>query len=208
MKFTIITVVKNGLPDIELTIKSVFAQNYKNFEYIIFDGNSSDGTSQFLKNKFKKKIRYYRKKDDGMYDGLNRAIKLAKGKYLINLHSGDFFYTKSVLKKLNQFIEKNNSVDFFFSDLIFFNDKNNTIPRVWKLPQQNKNKISSLKIAHTSVCLKRDVANKITYDNNFKISADTKYLLELCKNFKGKYINMFFIYMKTGGLSTSVRFYF
>ena len=54
MKFTIITVVKNGLPDIELTIKSVFAQNYKNFEYIIFDGNSSDGTSQFLKNKKKK----------------------------------------------------------------------------------------------------------------------------------------------------------
>ena len=57
MKFTIITVVKNGLPDIELTIKSVFAQKYKNFEYIIFVGNSSDVPNEFLKNKFKKKIR-------------------------------------------------------------------------------------------------------------------------------------------------------
>ena len=67
MKFSIITIVKNGFPEIELTIKSVFQQNYKNFEYIIFDGYSEDGTSELIKKKYKNKIKYYRKKDKGMY---------------------------------------------------------------------------------------------------------------------------------------------
>ena len=57
MKFSIITIVKNGFPEIELTIKSVFKQNYKNFEYIIFDGCSEDGTSELIKKKYKKKIK-------------------------------------------------------------------------------------------------------------------------------------------------------
>ena len=208
MKFSIITIVKNGFPEIELTIKSVFKQNYKNFEYIIFDGCSKDGTSELIKKKYKKKINYYRKKDKGMYDGLNRAIKLAKGDYLINLHSGDFFYSNSVLKKFSQIINKNKSYDFFFSDLIYYNNDNDSITRVWKIPQLKKDKISSFKIAHTSVCLKRNITKKITYNNKFKISSDTEYLLNLCKSYKGKYINTFFIYMRIGGLSTSMKFLF
>ncbi len=208
MKFSIITIVKNGFPEIELTIKSVFKQNYKNFEYIIFDGYSEDGTSELIKKKYKKKIKYYRKKDKGMYDGLNRAIKHAKGDYLINLHSGDFFYSNSVLRKFSKIINKNKSFDFFFSNLIYYNNDNDSITRVWKMPQLNNHKISSFKIAHTSVCLKRIISKKITYNDKLKISADTEYLLNLCKNFKGKYINTFFIYMRTGGLSTSMKYLF
>ena len=114
MKFSIITVVKNGFPEIELTIKSVLKQNYKDFEYIIFDGNSTDGTSEYIKKNFKKEIKYFRKSDNGMYDGLNRATRYAKGDYLLNLHAGDFFYSSSTLDSLNRIIKKNKAIDFFF----------------------------------------------------------------------------------------------
>ena len=206
MKFSIITVVKNGFPEIELTIKSVLKQNYKDFEYIIFDGNSTDGTSEYIKKNFKKEIKYFRKSDNGMYDGLNRATRYAKGDYLLNLHAGDFFYSSSTLDSLNRIIKKNKAIDFFFSDLVYYNNKTNKITRIWSLPQKNKYKISSFKIAHTSLCLKRKIAQKIIYDDKLKISADTKYLLNLCKFYKGKYIKMFIIFMQTGGLSTSIKF--
>ena len=75
-----------------------------------------------------------------------------------------------------------------------------------EIPQLKKDKISSFKIAH--ICLlKRNITKKITYNNKFKISSDTEYLLNLCKSYKGKYINTFFIYMRIGGLSTSMVFF-
>ena len=80
-KFSIITVVKNDVLNIQLTINS------------ILDGNSSDGTSQLiLKNKNKnKKIRYIRKKDKNLYDAINKGILKTKGDYILLIHSGDFF---------------------------------------------------------------------------------------------------------------------
>ena len=104
MRFSIITVVKNGYPEIENTIKSVFNQNFKNFEYIILDSQSKDGTSELIKKINNKKVNYERKKDKGLYFAINKAISKAKGDYLINLHSGDFFYSNSTLKKLSSMI--------------------------------------------------------------------------------------------------------
>ena len=92
MKITIITVVKNNKKDLELTIKSVLAQNYKNFQYIIFDGMSNDGTEKVIKKYKKKNIRYIRQRDKNYYDGLNRAITLAKGDYIGILNAGDLMY--------------------------------------------------------------------------------------------------------------------
>ena len=120
MRFSIITVVKNGYPKIENTIKSVLNQNFKNFEYIILDSQSKDGTSELIKKFNDKKIYYENKKDKGLYFALNKAISKAKGDYLINLHSGDLFFSNSTLKKLNLMIKKKNNYDFFFFKYCFF----------------------------------------------------------------------------------------
>ena len=117
MRFSIITVVKNGYPGIIYTVKSVLNQNFNNYEHIILDSCSNDGTSQAIRNFRSSKINYERKVDKGIYFALNRSISKAKGEYIINLHAGDFFYSNSTLKKLDFFLKKYNHIDFFFSNI-------------------------------------------------------------------------------------------
>ncbi len=205
MRFSIITVVKNGYPEINNTIKSVLNQNFKNYEYIILDSQSKDGTSESIKKFKSKKIFYERKKDLGIYFALNKAILKAKGDYLINLHSGDFFYSNSTLKKLNSIIKKNKNYDFFFSNIAFF--KKNKVVRLWRIPQKKINKFSFLKIPHTSLCIKNKIAKKVIYETKYKISSDINYLIYICKNYKGKYLDYFNTFMTVGGVSTSMKFY-
>ena len=94
MKFSLITVVKNNKFQISKTINSIKEQNYKNFEYIVIDGNSTDGTTEIIKkiNKNYRKLKHIIRKDKNLYDGLNFGIKVSKGKYIVILHSGDSFF--------------------------------------------------------------------------------------------------------------------
>ena len=98
MNLSIITVVKNDKRNLEATIKSVLSQNYKDFEYIIFDGMSSDGIESIINTYKKYNIKYIRKSDKNYYDGLNNAIKKAKGNYVSILNAGDIYYGKNILK--------------------------------------------------------------------------------------------------------------
>jgi len=201
MKFSVITVVKNSISNIGLTIKSVQNQSFKNYEHIIFDGRSTDGTTEYIKKHLNKNIIYFRKNDKGLYDALNKSLKKAKGQYFVILHSGDFFYSKNSLRDLSKFLKKNENYDFCFSNILFYNRNKKKLSRVWKIPYYKYHKLNFIKIAHTSLCIKNKISKKFIYDKNFKISADTDYLLKLNKNFKGKYFDNFLLYMEDDGLS-------
>ncbi len=208
MRFSIITVVKNDLFKIKLTLKSLKNQTFKDYQHIIFDGNSTDGTSEFLKKNLNDKTLYFRKCDNGVYDAINKSLKKANGQYFLILHSGDFFYSKNSLSLLSSLIDKNVDYDFYCSNIQFFNHKNMNVTRVWNLSFQNNSKLNFLKIAHTSLCIKKKITGKIFYNEKLKISADIDYLYNLCKNFRGKYFNNFFIYMEDQGLSNSRKYFF
>ncbi len=207
MKFSIITVVKNGFPNIKSTFWSLHNQTFKSYEHIILDGKSTDGTSQFLKKNINKKTVYFRQKDNGIYDALNKSFKISKGAYIIVLHSGDFFYSKNSLKLLSKFLDQNNNYDFYFSNILFYSKNKNLISRIWKIAPNHKSRLNFLKIGHTTLCVKKHISQKFFFDIKLKISADTAYILKLCKNFKGKYYNNFFIYMEDEGLSNLKKNY-
>jgi len=126
-KFTIITVVKNNVFEIEKTINSLKNQKFKNFEHIIVDANSRDGTSEIIQRKINSKIKHYREKDSGIYDAINKGIKYSKGDYIGLLHAGDFFSSNYVLSLINK-VSKNNDIlirlpwKYKYNDC--FNDKN------------------------------------------------------------------------------------
>lgn len=112
-KISIVTVVYNGAVFIEKTIKSVISQEYSDFEYILIDGGSSDGTLDVIK-KYEKSIDLtLSESDGGIYDAMNKAIRIATGEYLIFINAGDVFLDQFVINQLAQEIIKND-VDLIF----------------------------------------------------------------------------------------------
>ena len=208
MRFSIITVVKNELPKIGLTVQSIKKQTFRDFEHIIFDANSNDGTSEFLKKNLDNQNLYFRESDKGVYDAINKSFQKVNGQYIIIMHAGDFFYSENSLNQLSEFIYLNSSFDFYYSNILFYNKKKKNISRVWNIKSKNNDKLNFLKIAHTSLCIKKEISKKIFYDDKMKISADIDYLYNICKHFKGKYFDNFFIYMEDQGLSNSSKYFF
>ena len=104
--FSIITPVFNGVTFIEETIKSIIGQTFKDFEYIIVDGNSTDGTQNII-NKHSLKIdKFISEKDDGMYDAIDKGIKLSNGKYILWVNSDDILADKNSLQNLSNYLNK------------------------------------------------------------------------------------------------------
>ena len=99
-RVTIITAVFNGEKHIEETIKSIISQDYENFEYIIIDGGSTDGTVDIIK-KYENKIQYWvSEKDQGISDAFNKGVKASTGDYINFQGDGDRLYTKDVISKV------------------------------------------------------------------------------------------------------------
>jgi glycosyltransferase involved in cell wall biosynthesis len=206
--FSIITVTKNTEKKIDLTIRSVLFQNFKNFEYIVVDGYSADTTfANIKKYKNNKKIRIFRRSDKNFYDGLNYAISKAKGNYVSILNSGDIFFTNKILSKIQNSILKHNNFDFYCSNLVYYN-KNNNVKRVWKSEKLKNNLSDAFKIAHPTVVLLKKIAKKFKYNDNYNISADLDFILKLIQNnITYKHLNFFSIGMEVNGMSTSFDYF-
>ena len=110
--FSIITVVLNNVISIEETIKSVVNQS-EDFEYIVIDGGSDDGTLDIIR-KYEKYINLWiSEKDYGIYDAMNKGIKYSTGNYLGILNSGDL-YNPNALSIISKYLEENANLDFIF----------------------------------------------------------------------------------------------
>ena len=114
---SIIMVVLNNKKYIQKSINSVVNQNYRNFELIIIDGGSTDGTLNILrKNNLKIDI-WISKKDKGLYDAMNKGIKLSRGSIISILNSDDIFYNNA-LKTAVKYFTKYSKVDFLFGSVL------------------------------------------------------------------------------------------
>jgi glycosyltransferase involved in cell wall biosynthesis len=200
--FSIITVTKNSENKIDKTIKSVLSQSYKNFEYIIIDGNSTDETFNKVKKYKNKKIKIFCRSDKNFYDGLNFAIKKAKGKYISVLNSGDFYYSNFILPKIHKSILKFGNYDFYFSNLLFVNQKNK-VKRKWLFKNFYNNLKDAFKIAHPTIFFSKKIAKNFRYNTKYNISADLDLILRLIKKkVSYRHLNFLSIVMETGGMSS------
>ena len=140
MKISIITVAYNSAKTIEDTIKSVLSQNYVDIEYIIIDGKSSDATLDIVNTYHQNISRVISETDQGIYDAMNKGIKVATGQIIGFLNSDDVFENKNVLSLIADQFNRDQSISVVYGDLkyVLINDLNK-IKRRWKsLPYYNK----------------------------------------------------------------------
>ena len=107
MRYTIITVVLNGLEQLKFTMDGVLKQKFTDYEYVIIDGGSQDGTVEFLEDMTMKdsRIRYISEKDTGIYNAMNKGLRLAQGDYVMFLGAGDVFCDEHTLETVAQYLK-------------------------------------------------------------------------------------------------------
>ncbi|MDI1356341.1 MAG: glycosyltransferase family 2 protein [bacterium] len=205
MKLSIITVTYNSADTLEETILSVLNQNYEDVEYIIVDGQSSDGTAAILKKYEGRVSRIISEKDRGLYDALNKGIDLASGDVIGILHSDDFYIDKDVLRKYAElFTEK--KVDAVYSDL-YYVDKNNPdkIIRKWKSGNYKPNAfVNGWMPPHPTFFVKKDIYRKFgKFNLDFKTAADYELMLRFIQghNISIAYLPEYTVKMRVGGKS-------
>lgn len=115
MRFSIIVVSFNAGTKLKTTVESVLAQDYVDYEIVVQDGCSGDGSPEQLARD--ERIRIFREKDSGIYDAMNRAIGKTRGEYIIFLNCGDGFYKKEVLSGVNECIEKQPGARIYYGNI-------------------------------------------------------------------------------------------
>jgi glycosyltransferase len=202
IKVSIITVTKNSAKTLERTLLSIKNQTYKNIEYIIVDGQSDDGTLEII-NKYNGLYdKLIVEKDECLYDGLNKGIKIATGDFIGILHSDDVFYDEYVIEN----IFKNDDVinyDCIYGNLEYY-DQFGKLKRTWK---SNPYEVNTVQYGwmppHPTLYIKKSIYKKYgLYNVNYKLQSDYDYILRMFSGgVKSKYYDLYMIKMMTGGLS-------
>lgn len=122
-KITVVTVCFNAESVLEQTMLSVLNQTYKNFEYLIIDGGSKDGTLDIIK-KYSDKVKWISEPDNGLYDAMNKGVKMASGEWINFMNAGDRFASNDVLEKIFA-KEYPEDVKFLYSDNYYVDEKGN-----------------------------------------------------------------------------------
>ncbi|MEG2164601.1 MAG: glycosyltransferase family 2 protein [Bacteroidales bacterium] len=172
---TIVTVCDNAEAIVERTIKSVISQTYKNIEYIIVDGKSTDETVVIAKRYqtlYPHIISVYSEKDAGIYDAMNKALKIAKGDFILYMNAGDLFYDENVVGKCfsNKSINENTSA--IFGDCCDIGNNKKLKYMKAKPFFLNKKKQLHYGFSHQSIFFRIDKAQENPYDLRYKVASD------------------------------------
>lgn len=207
---SIITATYNSAETINDTIKSVLCQTNKDFEYIIVDGGSTDETIDIVKSyesEFSGKLKWVSEKDKGIYDAMNKGIKMASGDIIGILNSDDYYTSDDILQTIADAFKCQN-VDAIYGDIHFIKDG---VPD--KCVRYYSSRLFSpfwlrfgFMPAHPSFYCKRDVFDKSgLYRLDYKIGSDYEMMVRLFRKHKisSRYVPKDFVTMRTGGASNS-----
>ena len=187
MKFSIITINYNNCLGLQKTIQSVVNQSFDDFQYIIIDGDSNDGSKALLNSLKLLNGNILSEKDGGIYDAMNKGLDLIKGEFVIFLNSGDSFASNDVLEKIYNLVkESKNVIDFIYGDAYEYNPINN---KMFFKKARNDSKIWYGMFAHhqSMVYSKRVIDNtKLRYDLIYKLSSDWDFTIRFLKNCSNK----------------------
>lgn len=173
---SIITINYNDAEGLSRTIESVLSQTSKEIEYIVIDGDSTDGSKEVLM-KYSSEISYWvSEKDSGIYNAMNKGWRIATGEYCLFLNSGDYLYDKYVIEKMITFMEANNQ-DIIYGDLNMFDDQKSRI-RLFDEPVSLYYFYYSF-LPHPASFIKKSLLEKLNgYRENYRVISDWIFFVE------------------------------
>ena len=210
MMISIITVTFNSENTIEDTMSSVFSQNYKNIEYIIIDGGSTDNTMINVRKYNKNINRIISENDQGMYDAINKGIKISSGDIIHILNSDDVYANQNILTEVVDLFKKT-KCEIILSKIKFFKNINQGDRK------QNYTREVGIKFfspnllrfgympAHPGTFIKRNIYDKFgMYKINYQIASDYELFVRFLMKFKVTYLkyDKLTVKMREGGKST------
>ena len=184
---------------------SVLSQTYTDIEYIIIDGGSTDDTVNIIKSYQNRIAVFISEPDKGIYDGLNKGIKLATGDVIGFLHSDDLYENNTVIEKVAKAFMAS-EIDSVYGDLTYVNKSDPTkVIRYWKSGEFTLKKLGrGWMPPHPTFFVKRDIyQQRGQFDTSFKIAADYDLMLRFLGKYKisTDYIPNVLIKMRVGGES-------
>jgi glycosyltransferase involved in cell wall biosynthesis len=175
MKFSIITVNYNHRDGLRKTIQSVINQTFTDFEYIIIDGGSEDGSVGVIRE-YSDKITYWvSERDKGIYNGMNKGIVQAKGTYVNFMNAGDVFYSNDILEKVNRLMDDS---DFVIGKDFNQNPKTGEVFTTILPTRISMAAFYMWTLPHQSAFIRRSLFNNSPYDESLRIVADWKFYLD------------------------------
>lgn len=199
-KISIITINYNNLEGLRKTMESVASQTWKDFEYVVIDGGSTDGSKELIEA-YQDNIDYWvSESDKGIYNAMNKGIRAAKGAYVYFLNSGDTFCETDTLSSVNDSI--NESLDFYYGDLKYAGSN-----EVIHCPDTlTFDYFYKMTLPHQAVFIRRALFDSLFYYNeDLKIVSDWEFFIyAICKyDASYKHLNLFIANYDTDGFSSN-----
>jgi glycosyltransferase involved in cell wall biosynthesis len=179
---SVITIVYNNERDIERTMLSVLNQTYQQIEYVVVDGASTDSTLDIIKRYENRIARLISEEDNGIYDAMNKGLKLATGDYVIFMNSGDEFYANDTVEKV---FASADDADIYYGETEMINDQLQSLgERRHKAPENFtwRSFNYGMSISHQAIYIKRSLTEP--YDPKYQLSADIDWIICAAKKAK------------------------
>ena len=204
---SIITVVYNGEKHIQQTIDSVYSQTYKNIEYIIIDGGSKDGTIDIIKNNENKISYWITEADNGLYDAMNKGIRVASGELIGTINSDDWYELDAIQSIVESYQKNPNKKIFHGSRYDIMPDGEKIEYRFHK--SSFRFKYFAMTYSHPAMFVSKDVYKLISYNTGLKLYSDYQFVLTSYLENPNQffYIDKFLVNFRLGGISSNANFF-
>jgi len=180
-KFSIITVVYNAKDALQKTIESIWLQTYNNYEHIIVDGWSSDGTVDYIKSLQYENIKYISEPDKGIYDAMNKGIDISSGEYLLFLNAADTFASDGVLETISRSIdEKQPKIIYGGANVYSKNGKFLSSLKPLDLNKKNLNRYATRVVCHQSIFVHKNIVKQ--YSDKYRLKSELNWYYDLIEN--------------------------
>ncbi len=176
---SVITVVFNNAADIERTMLSVIDQTYPAIEYIVIDGQSTDGTLKIIQQYKERIVKLVSEKDEGIYDAMNKGLALATGDYVLFMNSADEFYANDTVEKV---FAAAPDADIYYGETEMINDKGGSLgQRRHKAPEHfNWRSFNyGMSVSHQAIYIRRSITEP--FDRRYQLSADIDWIIRAAK---------------------------